>query len=100
MYATCPICPPQQPPVLTCCLYLAAASPPRRERSRSRGGDGWRARLDRLVADGTIGEKELDSSVFEELDKMKAADADACVERFAEANLSRINKKSNFLLGA
>ena len=31
---------------------------------------------------------DLEPSVFEALEGMKAADADACVDRFAEANLA------------
>lgn len=82
-----------------CVRVPAAASPPRRDRSRSRGGDGWRSRLDRLIADGAVGEKELDAVVFEELERMKPSDADACVDRFAEANLTNIHNKSNFFMG-
>ena len=74
----------------------AAASPPPRERSRSRGGDaGWRDRLDRLGVSA-----DLEPAVFDALEALKPADADACVIRFAEANLSNVKNKSSFLMGA
>jgi hypothetical protein len=59
----------------------------------------WRAKLDDLIAAGSVRSGELDTATFDALAALPADQATLAVERFAESNFSRINNKSGFLMG-
>jgi hypothetical protein len=75
-------------------------TPVRRSRSRSRGGDPyWQKKLNRLIDDGIVRPGELDNMTLDALEDLSSDLAECAIERFAEANFSRINNKSGFLMG-
>ncbi|CAK0787513.1 hypothetical protein CVIRNUC_010733 [Coccomyxa viridis] len=73
-----------------------------RSRSRGQGGD-WKRTLDGLIDRGDISSRDLDTRTMDALEDLAADLGDdaalAAVDRFAEANFSRITNKSGFLMG-
>ncbi|EIE23473.1 hypothetical protein COCSUDRAFT_63013 [Coccomyxa subellipsoidea C-169] len=69
--------------------------PCRRSRSRS----ARRKILDGLIDRGDIRSSDVDNRAMDALEDLGDAAATNAVERFAEANFSRINNKNGFLMG-
>ncbi|BDA47365.1 probable heterogeneous nuclear ribonucleoprotein Q at N-terminal half [Coccomyxa sp. Obi] len=77
-----------------------SASPRRQSRSRSRSrARDWRKILDSLIDRGLIRSSDVDNRAMDALEDLGDDAATNAVERFAEANFSRINNKNGFLMG-
>ncbi|KAK9857159.1 hypothetical protein WJX84_003380 [Apatococcus fuscideae] len=82
-------------------IRSVSRSPPRR-RSRSRSADysrDWRKKLERLIDRGYCHRRDVDSATMDALEDMTEGEAECAVQRFSEANFSRISNKSGFFMG-
>lgn len=64
------------------------------------GRCGWlQAKLDRLYDNGILRKGDIDSYTMDALTALTSDLADCAMNRFCEANFSRITNKSGFLMG-
>lgn len=72
-----------------------------RLQSRGLSGHGaWlQAKLDRLYDNGVLRKGDIDSYTMDALTALTSDLADCAMNRFCEANFSRITNKSGFLMG-
>jgi Heterogeneous nuclear ribonucleoprotein Q acidic domain len=57
------------------------------------------AKLDRLYDNGVLRKGDIDSYTYDALEALSSDLADCAMNRFCEANFSRITNKSGFLMG-
>ncbi|KAK9827860.1 hypothetical protein WJX74_006442 [Apatococcus lobatus] len=80
----------------------SASRSPARRRSRSRSADfsrDWRKKLERLIDRGYCHRRDIDTATMDALEDMTEGEAECAVQRFSEANFSRISNKSGFFMG-